>query len=106
MPAAADWTMATSLPAAWAWRFARGVAPLGGPLRVVTGGGGGKFTTFDASRAEAGSRRFIAGVHHFVMLEVGEAEIRGTFVPVDPGDELRVNWHEEADTFAIPLSRE
>ena len=37
-PAAADWTMMTSLPAAWAWRFARGVAQLGGPLRVITGG--------------------------------------------------------------------
>ena len=35
-PAAADWTMMTSLPAAWAWRFARGVAPLGGPLTVIT----------------------------------------------------------------------
>jgi methionyl-tRNA formyltransferase len=37
-PTAADWTMMTSLPAAWAWRFARGVAPLGGPLRVIAGG--------------------------------------------------------------------
>jgi methionyl-tRNA formyltransferase len=36
-PAAEDWTMMTSLPAAWAWRFARGVAPLGGPLRVIAG---------------------------------------------------------------------
>ena len=24
------------LPAGWAWRFARGVAPLGGPLTVIT----------------------------------------------------------------------
>jgi methionyl-tRNA formyltransferase len=37
-PTAADWTMMTSLPAAWAWRFARGVAPLGGPLHVIAGG--------------------------------------------------------------------
>ena len=37
-PAAADWTMVTSLPAAWAWRFARGAAPLGGPLAVIAGG--------------------------------------------------------------------
>jgi methionyl-tRNA formyltransferase len=37
-PSPADWTMVTSLPAAWAWRFARGVAPLGGPLTVVAGG--------------------------------------------------------------------
>jgi hypothetical protein len=28
----------TSLPAAWAWRFTRGVAPLGGPLTVIAGG--------------------------------------------------------------------
>ena len=38
VPAAADWTMMTSLPAAWAWRFARGVAPLGGPLTAIAGG--------------------------------------------------------------------
>jgi methionyl-tRNA formyltransferase len=35
-PSPADWTMTTTLPAGWAWRFARGVAPLGGPLTVVT----------------------------------------------------------------------
>ncbi|MGH2615700.1 MAG: methionyl-tRNA formyltransferase [Thermomicrobiales bacterium] len=38
VPTPADWTMLTSLPAAWAWRFARGVAPLGGPLTVIAGG--------------------------------------------------------------------
>lgn len=38
VPAPADWTMSPLLPAAWAWRFARGVAPLRGPLSVVTGG--------------------------------------------------------------------
>jgi methionyl-tRNA formyltransferase len=38
IPTAADWTMASSLPAAWAWRFARGVAPLGGPLTAFAGG--------------------------------------------------------------------
>ena len=31
-----DWIISPLLPAAWAWRFARGVALLGGPLRVVT----------------------------------------------------------------------
>ena len=36
VPTPADWTMTTTLPAGWAWRFARGVAPLGGPLTVVT----------------------------------------------------------------------
>ena len=30
--------MISSLPAAWAWRFARGVAPLGGPLTAIAGG--------------------------------------------------------------------
>ena len=38
VPSATDWTMPSSLPAAWAWRFARGVAPLGGPLTVFAGG--------------------------------------------------------------------
>jgi methionyl-tRNA formyltransferase len=38
VPGPADWTMMTSLPAAWAWRFARGVAPLGGPLTAIAGG--------------------------------------------------------------------
>jgi methionyl-tRNA formyltransferase len=38
VPAAADWTISPLLPAAWAWNFARGVAPLRGPLTVVAGG--------------------------------------------------------------------
>ena len=38
LPSPADWTMMTLLPAAWAWRFARGVAPLRGPLTVIAGG--------------------------------------------------------------------
>lgn len=38
VPAPADWTMMSSLPAAWAWRFARGVAPLGGPLTAIAVG--------------------------------------------------------------------
>ena len=38
LPGPADWTMMSSLPAAWAWRFARGVAPLGGPLTAIAGG--------------------------------------------------------------------
>jgi methionyl-tRNA formyltransferase len=37
VPGPADWTMMASLPAAWAWRFARGVAPLGGPLTAIAG---------------------------------------------------------------------
>ena len=37
-PKPADWTMMSSLPAAWAWRFARGVAPLRGPLTAIAGG--------------------------------------------------------------------
>ena len=38
VPSPADWTMMSSLPAAWAWHFARGVAPLGGPLTAIAGG--------------------------------------------------------------------
>jgi methionyl-tRNA formyltransferase len=38
VPGPADWTMVSSLPAAWAWRFARGVAPLRGPLTAIAGG--------------------------------------------------------------------
>ena len=38
VPAPADWIMPASLPAAWAWRFARGVAPLRGPLTAIAGG--------------------------------------------------------------------
>jgi methionyl-tRNA formyltransferase len=38
VPRPADWTMMSSLPAGWAWRFARGVAPLGGPLTAIAGG--------------------------------------------------------------------
>jgi methionyl-tRNA formyltransferase len=38
VPGPADWTMMSSLPAAWAWRFARGVAPLGGPLTAIASG--------------------------------------------------------------------
>jgi methionyl-tRNA formyltransferase len=38
VPGPADWTMMSSLPAAWAWRFARGVAPLHGPLTAIAGG--------------------------------------------------------------------
>jgi methionyl-tRNA formyltransferase len=37
-PAAHDWIISPLLPAAWAWRFARGVAPLQGPLTVHTRG--------------------------------------------------------------------
>jgi methionyl-tRNA formyltransferase len=38
VPGPADWTMMSSLPASWAWRFAQGVAPLGGPLTAIAGG--------------------------------------------------------------------
>jgi methionyl-tRNA formyltransferase len=38
VPRPADWTMMSSLPAAWAWRFAQGVAPLRGPLTAIAGG--------------------------------------------------------------------
>jgi methionyl-tRNA formyltransferase len=38
VPATADWLMPSTLPAGWAWQFARAVAPLGGPLAAVAGG--------------------------------------------------------------------
>jgi len=38
LPKPADWAMMSSLPAAWVWRFARGVAPLHGPLTAIAGG--------------------------------------------------------------------
>lgn len=37
-PGPLDWLISPLLPAAWAWRFARGVAPLHGPLRVQVQG--------------------------------------------------------------------
>jgi methionyl-tRNA formyltransferase len=37
-PATNDWAISPLLPAAWAWRFARGVEPLQGPLTVHTQG--------------------------------------------------------------------
>jgi hypothetical protein len=37
-PSAHDWIISTLLPADWAWRFARGVEPLQGPLMVHTRG--------------------------------------------------------------------
>ena len=37
-PAAADWLLPTSLPARWAYGFARGVAPLAGPLAAQAAG--------------------------------------------------------------------
>ncbi|MFT4039450.1 MAG: formyltransferase family protein [Thermomicrobiales bacterium] len=37
-PGAADWLISPLLPAAWAWRFSRAVAPLSGPLAVLQRG--------------------------------------------------------------------
>lgn len=37
-PTAHDWIISPLLPAAWAWRFAKGVEPLQGPLTVQTRG--------------------------------------------------------------------
>jgi len=48
---------------------------------IVTGGGGATFF-HEGSEATAGSRTFVEGVPHFVMLELGEREIRGRMVPV------------------------
>ena len=70
---------------------------------IVTGGGGGKFTEFEKSRAEPGSKKFVAWLHHFVMLEIGETEIRGKMIPVDPGDAFVPGWHEMGEEFLVPL---
>lgn len=37
VPGAVDWLVPTTLPAAWAYAFTRGVAPLGGPLTLAVG---------------------------------------------------------------------
>lgn len=72
---------------------------------IVTGGAGGKFTSLEPDRIEPGSRHFVQGIHHFVMLEVGETEIRGKLVPVDAGQVYRPGWHEERDEFVVPTGR-
>ncbi len=48
VPSAADWALPTDLPAGWAWGFARGVAPLGGPLTVLVGATGESIPVRDA----------------------------------------------------------
>lgn len=72
---------------------------------IVTGGAGGEFTSLEPDRIEPGSRHFVQGVHHFVMLEVGESEIRGKLVPVDSGVNGRPGWHEERDEFVVPTGK-
>lgn len=72
---------------------------------IVTGGAGGPFTAFEPDRAEPGSRRFVAGIHHFVWLEIGQDEIRGRLVPVDGGAVYRPGWHEERDEFTVPIAK-
>ncbi|MDQ3779308.1 MAG: methionyl-tRNA formyltransferase [Chloroflexota bacterium] len=53
LPAPADWVMPTTLPAAWAYRFTRGVAPLGGPLTLAVGATGQTYPVRDALAYEA-----------------------------------------------------
>ncbi len=48
VPAAADWVVPTNLPGRWAFSFARGVAPLGGPLMLLVGATGGRYPIRDA----------------------------------------------------------
>jgi len=48
LPSAADWLVPTNLPAGWAYGFARGVAPLGGPLTVLVGATGDRLPVADA----------------------------------------------------------
>jgi methionyl-tRNA formyltransferase len=73
VPAPADWTMMTSLPAAWAWRFARGVAPLGGPLTAIAGGAAMRvFDALDWSPHERLPQR---------VLDDGDGTVRVRFSP-------------------------
>lgn len=48
LPRAADWIVPTNLPAHWAYDFARGVAPLGGPLKLLVLATGERFALADA----------------------------------------------------------
>lgn len=48
VPAGADWLVPTNLPAGWAYRFARGVAPLGGPLCLLVMSTGERLPIADA----------------------------------------------------------
>ena len=48
VPLAADWAVPTNLPARWAFNFARGVAPLGGPLELLVGATGRRYPIRDA----------------------------------------------------------
>ncbi|MBA3644027.1 MAG: hypothetical protein H0W59_08180 [Chloroflexia bacterium] len=48
VPEAADWLVPTTLPAAWAYAFARGVAPLGGPLTLAVGATRRSYPIYDA----------------------------------------------------------
>lgn len=53
VPAATDWVVPTTLPAAWAYAFARGVAPLGGPLTLAVGAARRSYPIHDALAYEA-----------------------------------------------------
>lgn len=48
VPTAADHLIPTNLPARWAFNFARGVAPLGGPLTLVVGATAQPYPILDA----------------------------------------------------------
>jgi methionyl-tRNA formyltransferase len=48
VPAGADWLVPTNLPAGWAYGFARGVAPLGGPLSLLVMGTAERLPIADA----------------------------------------------------------
>ena len=47
-PTAADFAVPTNLPARWAYRFVRGVAPLGGPLELLVLATGTRYPLADA----------------------------------------------------------
>ena len=75
-----------------------------GPLtHIATGGSGGRFHTLDPERREPGSKSFIPNEWHFVLLELGEKEIRGRMVPVHPVAEPP--GAETSDEFVVPLTK-
>jgi len=63
---------------------------------VITGGGGAPLF-HEASERVAGSKIFIEGVRHFVLLELTRDEIIGRMIPVSggragaPQDSFKVN---------------
>ena len=56
IPTAAEFAVPTNLPARWAYNFVRGVAPLGGPLELLSLATGARYPLADALAYEADAR--------------------------------------------------